>query len=404
MARGPRTVAVPVWIVRRGARGDGPVLYVMVWKDMETGKRRQQTCKIQAARAAEREAQRKEDELTEAASRPPEGKTWKEFREEYETLHLAKLGYSYKWNAVADRFAKLARKRLKRDILLSDVNAELWVVFEDSLNREARAGTISAGSIDSYLGTLRAGFNWARDLGWMSSLPRGKRKREPEPKGRALTAEEVERMLSSTAKVVGEDNAAGYKELIKGLYYGGMRISEAMDFHWDDRTRHYPLDLNGIRPKLSFRATQKNRRFQVVAMAPEFAEFLRGLGQTSGFIFNPTGRGRRVATQQAKNRISEIGKEANVIVEKGTKPKYATAQDLRRTFATRWSTRVMPPTLQHLMRHRSIETTLTYYVGAKADAVARELWEKWDQQGHVLTESCDKSCDQVWTADDPVSS
>lgn len=400
MRKGASRFRVPVWVVCRGARGDGSALYVMVWNDRESGKRRQQKCESQTARGAEREAQRKEDELEEEAKRPPASKSWKEFREQYESVRVAKLRYAHKWNAVADRFEKFAKKRTHREVLLSDIDTEMWTFFESSMEREVRDGTLSAGSLDSYLNTLRAGFNWARDQRWMESIPRGKRKGEAEPKGRPLTAEEVERMLDVTPKVVGEANAEGYRQLIRGLYYGGMRISEAMDFHWTERKHHYPLNLHGKRPKISFRKTQKNRRFQIVAMAPEFAQFLRGLGETTGFVFNPTGRGRRVGCQQAKNRIREIGKAANVVVEKGDQPQYATAQDLRRTFGTRWSTRVMPPTLQHLMRHASIQTTMTYYVGAKADAVAREIWEEWDQKGHVATESCDKSCDTVWETDE----
>ncbi len=48
--------------------------------------------------------------------------------------------------------------------------------------------------------------------------------------------------------------------------------------------------------------------------------------------------------------------------------KYASAHDLRRSFGTRWASRVKPTTLQLLMRHESIETTLKYYVAQDTDA------------------------------------
>jgi len=35
----------------------------------------------------------------------------------------------------------------------------------------------------------------------------------------------------------------------------------------------------------------------------------------------------------------------------------------------------MPPVLQELMRHESIETTLKYYVGRNAQATAKLLWD-----------------------------
>src|SRR3954471_772624 len=44
------------------------------------------------------------------------------------------------------------------------------------------------------------------------------------------------------------------------------------------------------------------------------------------------------------------------------------------TLIRRWASRLKPATLQLLMRHRSIETTMKYYVDQDADEVADELW------------------------------
>jgi integrase len=57
--------------------------------------------------------------------------------------------------------------------------------------------------------------------------------------------------------------------------------------------------------------------------------------------------------------------------------KYASAQDLRRSFGTRWASRVKPATLQLLMQHKSIETTMKYYVCQDSDDVADELWSEY---------------------------
>lgn len=61
--------------------------------------------------------------------------------------------------------------------------------------------------------------------------------------------------------------------------------------------------------------------------------------------------------------------------ERGGKVKFASAHDLRRSFGHRWALRVQPIVLQQLMRHESIETTMTYYVTQDAEAVADVLWE-----------------------------
>jgi integrase len=54
--------------------------------------------------------------------------------------------------------------------------------------------------------------------------------------------------------------------------------------------------------------------------------------------------------------------------------RWAHAHDLRRSFGTRWSYKVKPLTLQKMMRHASLETTLRYYVAQDVDKVAEELW------------------------------
>lgn len=43
----------------------------------------------------------------------------------------------------------------------------------------------------------------------------------------------------------------------------------------------------------------------------------------------------------------------------------------------------MPPDLQELMRHASIETTMKYYVGRHAEAAAKTLWESMGAQAET---------------------
>ena len=64
---------------------------------------------------------------------------------------------------------------------------------------------------------------------------------------------------------------------------------------------------------------------------------------------------------------------SKVLVDPATK-KTASAHDLRRAFGYRWSRLVKTTQLKELMRHASIETTLTYYVGENAESTAEELW------------------------------
>ena len=54
--------------------------------------------------------------------------------------------------------------------------------------------------------------------------------------------------------------------------------------------------------------------------------------------------------------------------------KRASAHDLRRSFGKRWAAKVMPHILMQLMRHRRISTTMDFYAGRDAEAVADVVW------------------------------
>jgi integrase len=84
-----------------------------------------------------------------------------------------------------------------------------------------------------------------------------------------------------------------------------------------------------------------------------------------------------MTSARAGRVISEIGKKAGILVNKAD-GKFASAHDLRRSFGTRWASRVKPATLQLLMRHKSIETTMKYYVCQDSDDVADELWASYE--------------------------
>jgi integrase len=63
--------------------------------------------------------------------------------------------------------------------------------------------------------------------------------------------------------------------------------------------------------------------------------------------------------------------------------KYASVHDLRRSFCSRWAKKVTTAVLMQLARHRSITTTMRYYVHFKSDEMAADLWAQHRQEaGH----------------------
>ncbi len=106
----------------------------------------------------------------------------------------------------------------------------------------------------------------------------------------------------------------------------------------------------------------------MLPLVPEFCELLEAVpeGQRHGRVFRPMdrrGSNALIGSDWVGTVMWRIGKAAGVRVAEGTrkgKPytKYASAYDLRRSFATLWVSKVWPATLQKLMRHKSIRTTL----------------------------------------------
>jgi integrase len=177
-----------------------------------------------------------------------------------------------------------------------------------------------------------------------------------------------------------------WQRLLEGLWLSGLRISEALALSWD-QDADIAVWLTGKYPKLRiWGEAQKSGQDQLLPITPDFAESLLAVPveQRSGLVFGIEGPnpGQPLSTKRASRYISAIGEKAGVVVNKAD-GKYGSAHDLTRAFGTRWSKKVMPATLQLLMRHKSIETTLKYYVEQDADDVVADLWAQHAAQGNI---------------------
>lgn len=187
-------------------------------------------------------------------------------------------------------------------------------------------------------------------------------------------------MLEKVPAVVHDHSATSWSHYLRGMWWSGLRLEESLELWWD-RDDQLCIDTTGKRLRLRIPANlEKGNEDRVLPVAPEFEEFLLATAEEcrKGRVFRPAAKRKGAALPQA-HRVgeiaSEVGKAAGVIVSrKGSGTKYASLHDLRRSFGTRWATRVMPPVLQLLMRHKSIETTMKYYVDQNADEAAETLW------------------------------
>ncbi len=382
---------------------------VLRWRDPITGKARSKTSGTTKRREAERKAAALEREILDGHHGPAARMNWSDFREYHERHCLSAMkqksvdAYAAALN-VYERFHKPER--------LSDVTAARVTAWQTQLRTEGKA----EATIATYTRHLKAVLNWAKSQGILAVVPKinmPKRvKGAKQMKGRPITTEEFERMLSAVSKVVGKEKKtiASWKRYLYGLWWSGLRLSESLALRWDDAPGAIVVDFSHRRPMLRIPSqSQKSNNDELLPIAPEFAELLQTTpeGERHGRVFKLIGKRWADARMQAdwvSRVVCQIGREARVVVDQrerrlvvdardmkakpkcdksadekateqdGIKCKYASAHDLRRAFGARWAARLMPSDLQQLMRHESIDTTMKFYVGRDAGSVADRLY------------------------------
>lgn len=398
--------------------------FLMYYDDPITGERVHRSTKKTTRGDAIKVAGKWEAELREGRYRPQANITWQDFRERCVDEKLAnkspKTVKSYE--SAFNQFQRLINPKLLRV-----VDTAVLSRFQAKLRDEGLAET----SIATHLRHLKSAFRWAERLGLIGKAPMMEIPTGNKSRGRAITTEEFERMLAVVPKIRPED-AAVWTHYLKGLWLSGLRLEESTIVSWDDDAP-FAVDLSGTRPRFRIYAeAQKGRRDELLPMTPDFAQFifetpetdrhgrLFKLNQNDGRPMTPSHAGKIVKQIATRARVligkagKQAGKRAGKPIERATET-YATAHDLRRSFGTRWAKRVMPAVLQKLMRHKSVQTTMSYYVSFEADQVADELWAKWahepglavdsalngdaGQEVDTFVDTCQKSADSPLTGE-----
>ena len=368
--------------------------FIMRYADPVTGKRQTRSTKATTRRDAERAAAKWEAELQEGRYQSPCNISWKEFRERYEGEKLASLA-----KATLDS-ASTALNHLERLINpknLMVLTPTILSKFQAKMRQEGKRET----TIATHLRHLRAAMSWAVSMDLLPKVPDFQMPKRAKGltlmRGRPITTEEFERMLAAVPKIRPHD-AAAWVYYLKGLWLSGLRLEESTVLSWDEDAP-IMIDLGGRRPRLRIYAeAEKGHQDRLLPITPDFAQFLLQTPKAArtGPVFKLVGHYTHEPMTPIRigKIVSDIGKRAKVVVRK-SEGKFASAHDLRRSFGTRWAPKVKPATLQLLMRHRSIETTLKYYVAQDADEVADELWKGFVVEEQPLTpESNDRPAQQ----------
>lgn len=314
-------------------------------------------------REAERAAALWEAELLNF--RGANGDGWDYFRRRFEDEHL--LGKSLK-TCKAYSVGLNALARLMNPKKVSDVTTDVLSRFQAALIREE----LSIVTVRNYLRHVKAALNWAEYVGIIDRAPKVKLPpmgKHRFMKGRPLTEPEYRKMLATCHELYG-DAAGLWQRFLTLLWLSGLRLEEATRLSWETPPILINLEASPYPLMIIHAEGQKSRQDECVPLPPDLAAWLRMTPECDrcGLVaplpqLNTTNTGRE---------ISRIGEAAKIKVNDAGK--FASAHDFRRSFGTRWARLVKPLTLQRLMRHSAIETTLRYYVGLSSDDAGADMY------------------------------
>ena len=296
--------------------------------------------------------------------------SWAQACDLYEEMHRDEWSDDHlkTWGVVRRRF-----EAFQGVDSVADVTNTLLAGFASALT-----GKVSPTTIRTYSRYLTGFFRWCKYQEWIVVVPEfrlSRRKRGTKrARGRPLTTEEFERMLHKIPSVVGEKYAPSWEHFCKGLWESSLRLSEALNLHWSTG----PVVVNAADKVIEF--THDKGGHSGLPITRDLWDLIEPYQRRGGHVFRPKlARGGETRSRSTVgHKVSNFGRAAGIIVGIGEngKKKFASAHDLRRSFAQAWRGKVPMETLQILMRHESSETTKRYYLGDEAKRVAATIWEE----------------------------
>lgn len=334
----------------------------MYYRDPVTGRNVRRSAGTNKIAEAQREAARWEDEVN-VNRQNFGGLSWDAFRAKFTDEHLHTKSPSTQANF------RHAFNRYERDCGHTIDIREITGTVLSSWQRKLAASGLSPASVASNLRCLRVALNWATKLGLLQTAPRVMMPAGSQSRGRPVTLMEFVRLLRAVPAAFPECPGEAVR-LVKALWLSGLRLDEALRLSWPDGAgQGVPVvHLTGHRyPCIQWpAASHKSRRADLTPLPPDLTRFLERTANRRGPVFSLP-----LARSTIGKRISMAGREAAVSVSDS---KHVTAHDLRRTFGNRWALRLHPLVLRAMMRHKSMETTLRYYVDLRLTQLGEALW------------------------------
>lgn len=329
-----------------------------------TGRHITKSANTDNPRAAERAASDWERELAEHAivANP----SWDAFRIRFEDEYLIGKPHNTQvsYRSALNNWEKHVGSVRSLHLITPSVVSKFAAAFGKTVD--------SMATVASNLRHIRAALRWAESIEMIRRAPRvmmpkGNRRRLA--RSRSITLDEFHAMRAAVASVRPVEEVEHWERLLDLLWLSGLRIGESLVLSWNEPPIRVDLDSGKYPRLIIFSEGQKSRQDEQAVIAPDFADWLRQTPEPEreGLVVDLGEFDRTVASHV----ISNCGKVAGIMTAAN---KFASAHDIRRSFGQRWAKIVRPMTLQKMMRHSSLQTTLDYYVDMGDEEVGSELW------------------------------
>ena len=357
--------------------------YVMRWTDPDTSKKQEKSTCTDEWREAMLIAAELADKVLAGATKVSAGDPlWTDFCDEYQT-HVnsrrtggAELNWQTTRRLVEDRSPR-QETGISAPRRLSDLTS-IWILRWQTRLRELG---LSDNSVATYSARLKAALRWAVEYGMLIAAPRIAVDFVNQPRSRAITLEEFER-IREAAKLVRPLDWQQWDRFLRGQWHCGFRLAEIAQLSWD-ATAPIHIDCREKFPIVVMAAAaNKKRKPRQRAITPEFWAVCAETPPEAraGLVFpiivlNGPFAGRQMVTSSIGHLLAGFGEKAGIVTNPET-GKFATSHDTRRGFAMHMDSRGLSEIeLQKWMDHASSKTTSTFYHTANAQQLAAKVWK-----------------------------
>lgn len=326
------------------------------WRDPETGKQRMESCGPRK-RDAERRARQIEGQIASGVYKPKRREvTWDEFRTKFErdVMRLHSEGHQEQMQISLNAFERLCKPEL-----LGRVTSETIDQFKGKRAAERyRDRPIAPRTINRDLGNIRTALRRAKRWGLIDDAPEFEMCRLEDKRPRYVPVKTFQAIFSACPD-------AFWRGVVTIAYLAGLRRNEILSLRWSD------VSLEGDHPTITIRAeVAKARRDDIVPLVAELAAFLKGLRPPAAQESDGADHDRPTRTNEDAlvfpwpRSMYVLYKAWHTIQDEAgiDREHHVTLHDLRRSFGTNLAPYADVASLQRLMRHRNIATTLKHYV------------------------------------------